>query len=165
MLAGRDAVMTESRSPSSKTDEGWGEAARGEGLGVIRIGNCPRIREMGMLAASMDRPRVAGGVVLQHGQGAGVRVGGGERRAKDLVYGLIPSLREMVTSVTLPPGCLCETQGLTETGRFGVCRCPGSSAPWTASGSARVQVPAVMGQWMARDGSVRTDRRSRARRS
>lgn len=89
----------------------------------------------------------------------------GERRAKDLVYGLIPSLREMVTSVTLPPGCLCETQGLTETGRFGVCRCPGSSAPWTASGSARVQVPAVMGQWMAREGSVRTDRRSRARRS
>lgn len=82
MLAGRDAVMRESRSPSSKTDEGWGEAARGEGLGVIRIGDCPRIREMGMLAASMDRPRVAGGVVLQHGQGAGVRVGGGGKEGK-----------------------------------------------------------------------------------
>jgi len=79
MLAGRDAVMTESRSPSSKTDDGWGEAARGEGLGVIRIGDCPRIREMGMLAASMHKPIVAVGVVLGHCQGAGVQVVGGQK--------------------------------------------------------------------------------------
>jgi len=48
MLGGLDAVMTESPSPSSKTDDGFGDVSRGDGLGVMRTGDCPRIRDLGI---------------------------------------------------------------------------------------------------------------------
>jgi hypothetical protein len=51
MLGGLDAVMTESPSPSSKTDDGCGEDSLGDGLGDIRTGDCPRIRDLGILPA------------------------------------------------------------------------------------------------------------------
>jgi len=50
MLGGLEAVMTESPSPSSKTEDGCGEVSRGDGLGVMRTGDCPRIRDLGILA-------------------------------------------------------------------------------------------------------------------
>ena len=49
MLGGLEAVMTESPSPSSKTEDGCGEVSRGDGLGVMRTGDCPRIRDLGIL--------------------------------------------------------------------------------------------------------------------
>lgn len=52
MLGGRDAVMTESPSPPSKTDDGCGEDSRGEGAGVMRTGEWARIRDLGILPAS-----------------------------------------------------------------------------------------------------------------
>jgi hypothetical protein len=51
MLGGLDAVMTESPSLSSKTDDGCGEDSLGDGLGDIRTGDCPRIRDLGILPA------------------------------------------------------------------------------------------------------------------
>jgi hypothetical protein len=48
MLGGLDAVMTESPSPASKTDDGLGDVSLGDGLGVMRTGDCPRIRDLGI---------------------------------------------------------------------------------------------------------------------
>lgn len=49
MLGGLEAVMSESPSPSSKTDDGCGEDSLGDGLGDIRTGDCPRILDLGIL--------------------------------------------------------------------------------------------------------------------
>lgn len=58
ILAGRDVVMTESPSPSSKTDDGFGDVSLGDGLGVMRAGDCPRIRDLGILPKLSGRSTV-----------------------------------------------------------------------------------------------------------
>lgn len=50
MLGGLEVDMAESPSPSSKTDDGCGEVSRGDGIAVIRVGDCPRIRDLGILS-------------------------------------------------------------------------------------------------------------------
>ncbi len=52
MLVGLEVVMTESPSPSSKTDDGFGDVSLGDGLGVMRAGDCPRIRDLGIIPSS-----------------------------------------------------------------------------------------------------------------